>query len=229
MKKQNLCLLVAATSLVLSAVTTQASLTLNYSSIVGTGIQFNGASSSFQLNPAPGSVANPEFQVTSETGGSAALGLYGWISGSPWTIGTITTSGSLQSATVSGVGTLYISDGSGNYMTGTVNWMTIQTDASAGAINAALAVNITGLSYSGANVDLLALAGDGSGSMNLTFQFNPALSLSQLVQNPDQTTSFSGSLVGAAVPEPTTVIAGALLLLPLGASTLRIIAKRRFS
>jgi len=37
----------------------------------------------------------------------------------------------------------------------------------------------------------------------------------------------AGTLSASAVPEPTTVIAGALLLLPFGASTLRILRKSR--
>ena len=49
--------------------------------------------------------------------------------------------------------------------------------------------------------------------------------------------AFAGSLVGLSdvqqsfhqVPEPTTVLAGALLLLPLGASTLRILRRNRMS
>jgi len=36
-----------------------------------------------------------------------------------------------------------------------------------------------------------------------------------------------GTFLFTAVPEPTTIIAGALLLLPLGASTLRILRKNR--
>ena len=34
-------------------------------------------------------------------------------------------------------------------------------------------------------------------------------------------------LAGVMVPEPTTMIAGALLLLPFGASTLRMLRKNR--
>jgi hypothetical protein len=38
-------------------------------------------------------------------------------------------------------------------------------------------------------------------------------------------TKFSPMAVGPTVPEPTTIIAGALLLLPFGASALRILRK----
>ena len=174
MKKQKLAIIAIAAGLAVSATTSQAALSLSFSNQgLNTGIQFNGASSSFQLDPSPGSLGSPQFAVTSETGGSSSIGLVGWINGSPWTIGSITTSGTIQSAAVTGLGNLFISDGLGNDLTGTVGWMTIQTDQSAGFINSALDLNITGLAYSGANADLLALVNGGSGSMNLTFQFNP--------------------------------------------------------
>jgi len=217
-----------AVGLAVSAATSQASLSLSFSNQgLNTGIQFNGASSSFQLNPAPGSLGSPQFAVTSETGGTSSIGLKGWINGSPWSIGAITTSGLTQTAAVTGLGTLFLNDGLGNNLTGNLNWMTIETVQSLGGINAALNVNVTGLTYGGLNADLLALATGGNGSMNVTFQFNPGQSLTQLTTGSAQIGSYSGSLAGAAVPEPTTLIAGALLLLPFGASTVRILRKRR--
>jgi hypothetical protein len=39
--------------------------------------------------------------------------------------------------------------------------------------------------------------------------------------------TYSQNIQILAVPEPTTMIAGALLLLPFGASTLRILRKNR--
>lgn len=219
--------IVIAAGLAATSITSQAALSLSFSNQgLGTGIQFNGASSSFQLNPAPGSVAAPQFAITSETGGISSIGLKGWINGSPWTIGAITTSGLTQSAPVTGLGSLFLNDGLGNNLTGTLSWMNIQTIQSLGGVNAALLVNLSGLAYTGANVDLLALAAGGTGSLNLTFQFNPGQSLDQLTAGSAQVSSYSGSIAGTAVPEPTTVIAGALLLLPFGASTVRILRKR---
>jgi len=228
MKKQKLAIIAIAAGLAVSATTSQAALSLSFSNQgLNTGIQFNGASSSFQLDPSPGSLGSPQFAVTSETGGSSSIGLVGWINGSPWTIGSITTSGTIQSAAVTGLGNLFISDGLGNDLTGTVGWMTIQTDQSAGFINSALDLNITGLAYSGANADLLALVNGGSGSMNLTFQFNPGESLSQLTTGSDQIGSYSGALAATSVPEPSTVVAGVLLLIPFGISTARILRKHK--
>lgn len=217
-----------AVGLAVSVSTSQAALSLSFSNQgLNTGIQFNGASSSFQLNPAPGSLGSPQFAVTSETGGISSIGLMGWVNGSPWSIGAITTSGTTQTAPVTGVGTLFLNDGAGNNLTGNLNWITIETVQSIGAINAALNVNVTGLAYGGLNPDLLALANGVNGSLNLTFQFNPGQSLTQLTTGTAQIGSYSGALAGAAVPEPTTLIAGALLLLPFGVSTLRNLRKRR--
>jgi hypothetical protein len=220
-------LVILAAGLVAATITSQATISLNFANIEDTGIQFNGASSSFQLNPAPGSLANPQFQVTSSTGGTgSANGLFGWINGSPWTIGAVTTSGNLQTAPVSGAATLFLNDGAGFDMTGNLNWVSIHTFNSAGGINAALALNVTGLTYTGLNADLLTLAATGNGSLNLTFQFSSGATLTDLTTGTsDQVTSYSGSL--AVVPEPSTMIAGALLLLPFGATTLRILRKRK--
>jgi hypothetical protein len=229
MKKQNLAIIAVAAGLAVSAASSQAALSLSFSNQgLNTGIQFNGSSSSFQLNPAPGSLGAPQFAVTSETGGTSSIGLVGWINGSPWTIGAITTSGMIQSATVTGLGNLFINDGAGDNLTGNLNWMTIQTDQSAGFINSTLDLDITSLAYSGLNVDLLALVHGGNGSLNLTFQFNPGESLSQLTTGSAQIGSYSGSFAGGtSVPEPSTIIAGALLLLPFGISTARILRKHK--
>lgn len=228
MNKQNTAIFAAAAVLAISTAASQASLSLSISNQgLSTGIQFNGASSSFQLDPAPGSLGSPQFTVTSETGGNSSVGLNGWINGSPWAIGAVTTTGTLQTAAVTGLGSLFLSDGQGHDLTGNLNWMTVQTDQSAGFFNASLLVNISKLTYAGANADLLALANSGNGSMNVTFQFNPGETLSQLVTGSDQIGSYSGAISMPAVPEPSTILAGSLLLLPLGVSTFRILRKRR--
>jgi hypothetical protein len=65
--------------------------------------------------------------------------------------------------------------------------------------------------------------------MDVTFQFSPGMTLTQLTSGSGPyTSSFSGSMSGVSgVPEPTTIIAGALLLLPFGASAVRILRKNR--
>jgi hypothetical protein len=111
------------------------------------------------------------------------------------------------------LGTLDIKDGSGLFdVTGLVDWVQINTFNYSGALNAALVVNISGLSYAGSNPDLQSLVAGGSGQVTLTFQFSPGETLSQLSSGSSPfTTSYSGSI--SPTPEPTTV---GLLLLGLG-------------
>jgi Nif-specific regulatory protein len=68
-------IVILAAGLVAAAVTSQATISLNFANIEDTGIQFNGASDSFQLNPSPGDLANPQFQITSSTGGTGSARL----------------------------------------------------------------------------------------------------------------------------------------------------------
>jgi hypothetical protein len=104
---------------------------------------------------------------------------------------------------------LNISDGVGNFLTGNVNWIQVATFNSAGAINASLTVNVTGLAYAGTNPDLVTLVAGGTASMNLSFQFSPGETLFQLTSGVvPYNTSFSGSI--SVVPEPMS--AGVLLL-----------------
>src|SRR5580700_7908652 len=205
----------AVAGLTLSAATSQAAISLDFGNANTEGIQFNGSASSFQFDPLVGSVGTPQFQITSEQGGTAAQGLYGWINNGPWSIGAVTVNGALQTASVTGSGSLAISDGSGHLMTGNVDWVTIQNATYAGGINAGLVVNINDLAYTVTNPDLLSLVHQMV-SMDVTFQFSPGMTLTQLTSGSGPyTSSFSGSMSGvSSVPEPTTIIAGALLLLP---------------
>lgn len=223
-----------ALSTIASPITSQAQLSLNFSSSPGgppTGgatIQFNDTGSSFQFNPAttPYSIPNPPFppvvvnyyvgsqwSVTSEFGGTgAALNLLGSVNNGPFNYGPITVSGSEQTANVTGpLGGLVINDNAGNFLTGNVDWIQVATYGYAGStgINAALSINVTDLSYAGSNTDLRALAANGIGGMNLTFQFSPGKTLCELTtgSNPFQT-SFSGSI--APVPEPATLALASL-------------------
>jgi hypothetical protein len=58
-----------------------------------------------------------------------------------------------------------------------------------------------------------------AGSEQLTLSFNPGV--------PNKALYLDDISVTQLVPEPTTMIAGALLLLPFGASTLRVLRKRQ--
>jgi len=195
-------------------------LTLNFSANTGTALQFNGASHSFQFT-SDGS--GYQWHITSETGGSSALNLNGAFSNGPFNYGAITITGSgltmVQSAMVTGpLGNFIINDGSGN-LSGTVNFVDVETYAvGAGGMNAlGLIVNLTGVTYSGSNPDLLLLKAEQPGTLDLSFQFSPGETLTQLSTGTGPfVTSYSGSIV--VVPEPSTLALaglGGLVLLNL--------------
>lgn len=190
------------------------SLNLGFSALTGAALQFNGASDSFQFVPATNGY---QWHITTETGGSSAMGLNGSFNNGPFSYGPITSTGSgltlVQQATVlSPLAQLVISDGTGN-LTGSVNFINIATFAtSGGGVNANLTVNLTGVTYSGSNPDLELLKGEQPDTLDLSFQFSPGKTLTQLSTGTGPyVTSFSGSI--SAVPEPSTL---ALALTGLG-------------
>ncbi len=207
---------------VLSATAARAS--LDFANLTGSSIEFAGGGISQFSITGP---LDDQWQITSL---GPAENLLGSFNGGPWNYGPISTLlGGVQVATVTGpTGTFSINDGHGFQATGNVNWVQLDTFLSVGGLNAAATVNITGMTYAGANTALQALVESGDGSVDLSFQFNPAESLMQLTTGPGpyDSQSYSGSFA-AVVPEPTTVVAGALLLFPLAASTLRILRKHR--
>jgi hypothetical protein len=221
--------IVGVVGLAFSAAVGQAQLSLNFSSSPGSSIQFNGSADSFQFNPSTfagfgGAYLGTQWFIGSEANGTgAALGLFGSVGNGPFNYGGIVINGPLQTAPVLGpLGALDIKDGSGFDLTGTINWEQIQTSAFAGALNAALVVNVTGLSYSGSNPDLLTLIAAGVGQMNLSFQFSPGETLTQLStgESPFSTT-YAGSVSPA--PEPTTV---GLLVAGLGVLILARVVRK---
>ncbi|MGA2243513.1 MAG: hypothetical protein ABSH48_00830 [Verrucomicrobiota bacterium] len=191
--------------------------TLNFASNPGGFIEFGGSSDSFQFVSAPNGY---QWSITSEEGGSSSIGLLGLINNGPFTYGPITSSfgGMVQSADVLGpLGQLVISSPSGN-LTATINWEDVTTYLNAvGVFNASLDINVTGITYTGTNPDLQLLTAKQPGVLDLSFQFNPGESLTQLSSGAGgYDTSFSGSV--AVVPEPATVtlsILGGLGLLGL--------------
>ncbi len=207
----------------------QGVLNLDFSGVPGSKIVFYGSSSQFGITQGKVSATNPLGDQWWITGGGtgAALGLSGNFFGGPWTYGAITVSGSDQSALVTSPNaTFSIRDGAGLLAIGKVNWVEVITSQYVGGVNAGTTVNITDMSYAGLNPDLVALVNEcgGDGSVDLSFQFIPGLTLTDLTTGTGPyKSSYSGTFV--AVPEVATIIAGALLLLPLGVSTLRIVRK----
>jgi hypothetical protein len=177
-------------------------LALNFANNDGTAIVFGGAADTFQFLTAQNGY---QWNITDESGGSSAVGLLGSVMGGPFSYGPITTAdgGVIQSAAVLGpLGQLVINDGTG-LLTGTVNWIDVMTFfQSVGAINASLQVNVSGITYTGTNPDLQYLDAHQPASLDLSFTFNPGLTLQQLSSGAGgYGTAYSGSI--STVPEPS--------------------------
>jgi hypothetical protein len=168
-------------TLCFSAVTNVSALVITYSSEVNSFIDFDGAGN-FNFTPSANS-----FHITSGT----AAGLLGDMSGT-FSIGAITTSGGMSTAPVTGTGTFVIHDGSSD-LTGTLVWVSIGQLGTFDGLNITGNVNLTGITYSGSNADLLAMAAVGSGIDTLSFQFTTTVSLADLTTS-SHDTSFSGSI-----------------------------------
>jgi PEP-CTERM motif len=202
---------VVAVALLLTSQNASAlSLVLNFGPTDGSSIQFNGNQNSFQFNP-----------------GGSAVGLNGSVLNGPFNYGPITISGSgisqVQSATVLGpLGSLVINNGPLDNLTGTVNWINIATYFGIGGLNAQVNVNLSNVSYSGSNPDLQTLQANQPGIVDVSFQFAPGETLTQLSTGTGPyTTSFSGSIT-TAVPEPASIA-----LAGVGGLTLLLFRRRR--
>lgn len=186
--------IVAAGLLGVAASQNAAAITLDFASITGANVSFQNGNFVFNNNGAGYSLG-----ITGSTGVGNSVGDFGSISG-VYNIGNITTLGALQTAPVTGSGTMLINDGSLN-MTGTVVWDTIATYGVGTTINVLGTLNLTGITYTGTQSDLLALAAAGSGFEAITLQFASPQTLTALkAANSAVRTSFSGNIT-SAVPD----------------------------
>ncbi len=176
----------------------RAQLTLDFDDLPNALVNFSGGGFTFE-----NATNGYQFVIDGVQGGVGdSVGLEGYVSpGGPFTIGAITIAGPIQSAPVTGTGTLHITDASSTDLTGTIQWLDITTLGVGGILDLQGTVNLTGIAYSGSNNDLGALASAGSASDVVTFQFVPAETLTQL-KNTGGVSSYSGTIV---VPEPGTV------------------------
>jgi hypothetical protein len=226
MTMKHLKTMAVAAGLAWAAVSSQANVVLSFSSDPDSAIDFTSSGFSFVNLVTPG---NPTFTVTSASGTSAigdSVGDLGSITGGPFVITSI----SGNQATVTGSGTLTIADGSGHNLTGSVSWSTIGQVGTGNILNLHGIINLSSIAYTGTKVDLASLANVTAGIQTVSFSFAGSMpTLAQLQAGPIMD-SFAGQISSTSpVPEPATVIAGALLLLPFGLSTVRILRKRSIS
>lgn len=172
-------------------------------------------SANFSFVPAtPGGYS---FSITNSSGVGDSVNDLGTLSGT-YSYSGVTTSGNTQTANVSGTGVLDINDGSGHDFTGNVQGITIQTQGTGGTVNASGTINLSSVSYLGAQKDLLTLLGNSQyngGIVTLTFSFVPAKTLTQLGTTAGAPTggyksSFQGTVFAASTPEPSSMVLAGL-------------------
>ena len=186
----------------------------NYANTAGSAISFPG-DGTFTFTP-----GTDNFEVTS----GSANAFLGEFTGS-FTIGAITVNGGQSLAPVTGTGQMVIHAPDGN-LTANLEWVDIQQIGAGGSLNTVGAVNLTGITYTGSNVDLAALAADGSGGNVLSFQFATIIPLGDLKTGTStKTTSFSGTIASTSVPDGGFAV-GLLGLALLGLGGLRMTLKR---
>lgn len=183
--------------------------TIDYSSISGALLTFEGGgSSNFRfVNDVPGP-GGRSFQIRETENFTAAenlalVDLLGEITGT-FTLGSISSTSflgmTIESAAVSDNGAKYmVYDGSGSAFSADLDFLNMTTIGTGGIINATGTVNLSNFQYSGTNVGLARLASYPAGIVTSTFTFTPAQTLNSLVSGGGRT-AFEGTL--RAVPEP---------------------------
>ena len=173
----------------------------NFACEAGSSIDFNGTNQSFDFP----TTSTYDFAITTATSPNLG-GLQGNIGGT-FTVGTITTAedGGQQANVTSTDGTFSVFDGAST-LTANLNWETIQVLYGLfGILNVKGAANLSDVTYSGSNSDLLGIRNGTDQTVVLTFQFSPVTerTLAELM-TPGQvnSTSYSGSL--SSVPEPSS-------------------------
>ena len=218
----------AAALLACSMGTSWADLDLQFSSDQNATVAFAGGA--FNFSPAATSqTPNPDqFSITLSTGVGDSVGDTGYITG----LFTIGSKISANYYNVNGNGTFNISDGNGHLLSGNIAWVDLASLGTSGDVNVNGVLNFTSITYSGQQQDLLALAAGHLASDDITFVIpatnpgSPVATADSLAGGQHFQTTFDGDIY-STVPEPSTLISGALLLLPFGASTLRILRRQR--
>jgi hypothetical protein len=186
----------------------QADITLDVANVPTTSITFlgtgGGGTFSFSSNG-----AGNGFSVTNGSGNQFignSIGDLGSLTGPAFGFNSTT-------GIVTGTETLTIKDGTGNNFTGTVTGVNIAVIGTGGTLNTTATVNLSGVAYTGTQTDLVNLKNDvvaNGGTVAMTFQFIPAVSLTALgASGATNSTSWSGTITSTSVPEPSSLaIAG---------------------
>jgi hypothetical protein len=212
--KKTIVLIMAAVALALSASKSNAQ--LSFSSVAGSLINFDNGT--FYLTATS---PTDQFTINTTSGPEA-----GYISGGPFTIGTVNNlGGGIQEASVSPT-TATINLGG---VVATLTWENIYSVSTvAGGFNYFQTINLSNFSGTSTSSQLNALAAAGSGIVELNYTWTSPESLSTLAATTtDITDSYSGQITASPVPEANTIVAGALMLLPLGIGAVRAIRKER--
>lgn len=186
-----------------------------------------GTAAKIRFNGSPAlSIAFPNagdgYDFKTSNGSNAAFdGLNGNIGGI-FNIGAITTSGPVQSASVTGVGTFSIFDGS-QTLTADLTWDSIFSMGTVIGLNFNAVANLSNISYSGSNTALQSIVTSFDPTFTLSTQFNTKKSLTQLMTaGAVNSTTYSGSFSGQPVPEPSTYA-----LMIAGLAVAGVAARRR--
>lgn len=167
-----------------------------------------------------------QFQIVASDGAGDAVTDFGHMTGS-FAIGEIAFDGGVQSASVFGGGTLFILDGVGNTLQGSLVWHTISTSGTEGFLNVDGTLNLTGVNYpiitGTPEQDLNALVPFATERVRFQLPATAALTLTEL-KNGSHRFAFTGSISSdVQVPDAGSTF----LLLSMGVTTLLLAARRR--
>ncbi len=199
----------------------------NFASEPGSSIEFNGTNRTFEFP------TTSPYDFVINTASSPDLGgLQGNIGGT-FAVGQIGTAadGGEQANVTSTDGAFSVFDGSSNTLTANLNWGTIQVLYGLfGILNVEGAANLSNVSYSGSNSDLLGIKNGTDQTVVLTFSFSPVTehTLTGLM-TPGQmnSTSYSGSLSASGSQSPIPEPSSCTLLVAAGLGLLAYTGRRR--
>lgn len=204
---------------------------LQFSSVANSFITFNGnnpasggiGTFSFATGAIPPPVTpgalpgNPEFNITFSSQGTSTndQGIFiapagGWVINGPVDL----TEGSGKSS-VSGIGQIQIRDHLGVLFTANLTWLKIETNTAgnAGNLNDILVANLTNVTYTGTEADLITLRNQQPDTADLQFIFGTTgHTLTDLTTNGSTFfTSYSGNITSVPIP-PSALLLGSGLL-----------------